>query len=533
MTGVGGTYKGQLRSLLLTGVGLIAIMGGVESARAQSLPWPDANPVMRIDRPASRAHRSRSHRAVRRHTARPKRSPKPATGPMALKPIAPDSAKAASAPSVVPLPTQRATGAMDGQEAKDETAPSNAPTAESSPKTTARSAKASGGQGTLKASTSSRDVPAPPPNAAKSGKPAQAAAAAGGPTLPAESNVPKPERAPAEQTRPGDVTRSKPAAVDAGSVEAPKPAEGSKAAIARSGLDAAVPNSRTPHNPGKTSTTGKPNPESGAAAAGRDNSDASSTRPAGVDPIERTPNSDESSPIDNIPLPERRPDAPATPGATSGTSERPPKADAPNSTKKLKSRMPEMTPAAMVQAAAAIEDAKNCETELKQRGATFSVGESIAEGECGVLRPVDIKTLSSGVSITPPTVLLCRAALALDEWMSDSVVPAAKSAFPDDKLKTFRHASTYVCRPRASEAGISEHARGSAIDIGGFTFASGRSLGIAAQKDGSPEAEFQHVVREAACGPFKTVLGPGTNADHATHFHLDIAARRNGATYCK
>ena len=532
MTGVACTFKDRLRGLLLTGVGLVAIMGGIEDVRAQSLPWPDANPVMRIDRPSSRAHRSRPHRAVRRHAIRPKRVLKPVASATALKPVSPDSAKAESAPSIVPLPTQRATSAPDGPAAKAETS-SSGPAAETSPEAAARSAKASDGQQPLTTSNPARDAPASSPERAKSGEPAQAAAAADRPALPAEADVPKPERAPVEQTKPGDVTPSKPEAIDAGSLPAPKPAEGSKAAIARSGLDAAEPKSETPQNSGVTSKTGTPEPDTDGAGARSGKSDETSTRPAVVAPMKRNPNSDESLPIDNIPLPVQRPDAPPTPGATSGASERAPKADAPNSTEKLKSRVPEMTPAAMVQAAAAIEDARNCEAELKQRGAIFTVGESIAEGECGVLRPVEMKTLSSGVSITPSTVLLCRAALALDEWMSDSVVPAAKAAFPDDKLKTFRHASTYVCRPRASEAGISEHARGSAIDIGGFTLASGRNLGIAAQKDGSPEAQFQHAIREAACGPFKTVLGPGTNSDHATHFHLDIAARRNGATYCK
>jgi len=90
-----------------------------------------------------------------------------------------------------------------------------------------------------------------------------------------------------------------------------------------------------------------------------------------------------------------------------------------------------------------------------------------------------------------------------------------------------------VCRPRASEKGISEHARGSAIDIASFVFDKGEEIGVATKPAGSPEAKFQDSIRAAACGPFKTVLGPGTDSDHDTHFHLDIAARNNGATYCK
>ena len=184
-------------------------------------------------------------------------------------------------------------------------------------------------------------------------------------------------------------------------------------------------------------------------------------------------------------------------------------------------------------AAAAVKDAELCEAELKHRGVEFSVETSISEGECGVLRPVNVTRLASGIKVAPATQLLCRAALVLDDWMTAGVVPAAKLALPTEKLTEFRHASTYVCRPRASENGISEHARGSAIDIAAFVFETGKEIGIEAKEAGSPEAKFQDAIRTTACGPFKTVLGPGSDADHATHFHLDIAARRNGSTYCK
>ena len=46
-------------------------------------------------------------------------------------------------------------------------------------------------------------------------------------------------------------------------------------------------------------------------------------------------------------------------------------------------------------------------------------------------------------------------------------------------------------------------------------------------------AQAMQAFRTAACGPFKTVLGPGSNADHANHFHLDLQKRRNDYLYCK
>ncbi|WP_062218076.1 extensin family protein [Aureimonas sp. D3] len=197
--------------------------------------------------------------------------------------------------------------------------------------------------------------------------------------------------------------------------------------------------------------------------------------------------------------------------------------------------VPEMavTPAQTVEAAAAVEDAVACEKELKARGAEFTVGETIAEGECGVLRPVSLTKLSSGVKVSPGTTFLCRTALALDIWVSEGVVPAAKEEFDGAKVTALGHASTYSCRARASESRISEHSRGSAIDIATFELGNGKSVPVEATEPGTAEDRFAAKIRRAACGPFRTVLGPGTDNDHGTHLHLDIAARSHDSTYCR
>ncbi|WP_336743298.1 extensin family protein [Aureimonas altamirensis] len=192
-----------------------------------------------------------------------------------------------------------------------------------------------------------------------------------------------------------------------------------------------------------------------------------------------------------------------------------------------------VTPEESVEAAEALLDAETCEGELKKRGVEFSIGDSIADGDCGVLRPVTIKSLSTGMTVSPDTQMLCRTALALDIWVAEGVVAAAKKALPDEELSSITHASTYVCRARASESRISEHSRGSAIDIAAFGFRSGKSITVERQEPASADDRFLADSRRAACGPFRTVLGPGTDADHDTHFHLDIAARNNGSTYCR
>ena len=79
---------------------------------------------------------------------------------------------------------------------------------------------------------------------------------------------------------------------------------------------------------------------------------------------------------------------------------------------------------------------------------------------------------------------------------------------------------------------LSEHAFGNALDISSFTLSSGTTVAV----EPAPPAKsaiFLGKVRSAACGPFKTVLGPGSNADHAEHLHFDLAPRRHGGTVCE
>lgn len=245
-----------------------------------------------------------------------------------------------------------------------------------------------------------------------------------------------------------------------------------------------------------------------------------------------------------VPVPETPPDAAAGPSQAPSEAAEPAPAPQPAYIPPDKARTkPEpdapqtpdaaVTPEQAVEAAAALKDAEDCEAELTERGVRFSIEDTISDGDCGVLRPVRIEALSSGVTVAPPTQMLCRTALALDIWVSDGVVAAGSELLDGAKLESLSQASTYVCRARASESRISEHSRGSAIDISAFGFDGGRTVEVKAQAPSSADDKFLAKARRTACGPFRTVLGPGTDADHDTHFHLDIAARNNDSTYCR
>lgn len=139
------------------------------------------------------------------------------------------------------------------------------------------------------------------------------------------------------------------------------------------------------------------------------------------------------------------------------------------------------------------------------------------------------------MTLTPDATVDCHVVGALDAWMDQSVQAAATRLF-GQSVTSLRVASSYACRGVNNDptAELSEHAFGRAIDISAFQFADGTWLDVHAAAEGTPEAQFLGEIRADACGPFTTVLGPGV-ANHADHFHLDLAVRgRNGdALYCR
>jgi len=152
---------------------------------------------------------------------------------------------------------------------------------------------------------------------------------------------------------------------------------------------------------------------------------------------------------------------------------------------------------------------------------------------CGIPNPWRMHSLS-GVALSEPATLNCGEIAAVDGWLNATVQPAATRAF-GEPVVGIDVAASYACRPRNNVRGarLSEHGFGNAIDISGFTLADGRKVTVQDGWSGArDERTFLRTVRKEACGEFKTVLGPGADAEHHNHFHLDIARRRNDSTYC-
>jgi hypothetical protein len=172
-----------------------------------------------------------------------------------------------------------------------------------------------------------------------------------------------------------------------------------------------------------------------------------------------------------------------------------------------------------------------CRRELRALGAMFEEITPVGNGGgggCGIANPVKVSRLSGGITVKPAAVLNCRMAVAFAQWVRKDVQPAALTRYLSG-VDTIKQMSSYSCRTIGNRTGgrLSEHSYGNAIDIGGIVLNSGKEVMV--RKPGFfafRESSLLNKIRADACDRFTTVLGPGYNADHADHFHLDLMTRK-------
>jgi hypothetical protein len=177
-----------------------------------------------------------------------------------------------------------------------------------------------------------------------------------------------------------------------------------------------------------------------------------------------------------------------------------------------------------------------CQARLDARHVTFSFTPPVAEGDCAIPLPVRLRSLAVGADEIPfsgEPILDCRLAERLADWIGNVVAPLARHHLGSG-LAAVETGPGYVCRNRNNEAAgkLSEHAKGNALDI--FAFALGDGRRVAVRPDDRPApaiAAFLAAVRVTACGYFLTVLGPGGDAAHAEHLHLDLGLHGRSANY--
>lgn len=142
---------------------------------------------------------------------------------------------------------------------------------------------------------------------------------------------------------------------------------------------------------------------------------------------------------------------------------------------------------------------------------------------CAVAEPVSVEFVA-GVRLNPPATIDCTTAEALKTWINKGLQPA----FAPRQVVELRIFGSYTCRSRNNVKGakISEHGKGKAIDIGAFVLDNGQLLTVL--------DNYNKTIRKAqgaACGPFSTTLGPGSDGFHENHLHFDTA-RYSYGPYC-
>ncbi len=176
-----------------------------------------------------------------------------------------------------------------------------------------------------------------------------------------------------------------------------------------------------------------------------------------------------------------------------------------------------------------------CGMALARLGVEATALAPIAEGACAIAAPVAVAALGNGaIDFSVRAIVGCDLAETLATWLAGTVQPQARRIL-GGRVDGIRVAASYACRTRDSIPGakLSEHAYGRAIDISAFRVGS-RWIDVkSAWGSRGADGDFLAAVRTSACGPFKTVLGPGADEFHTDHFHLDLEPRRNGGTYCE
>jgi hypothetical protein len=177
-----------------------------------------------------------------------------------------------------------------------------------------------------------------------------------------------------------------------------------------------------------------------------------------------------------------------------------------------------------------------CRADLTRVGVEFSDGQDRITGtSCSVVDPVALKSVKSVlgvVSLPGNPVLACPFAKQFATWVADVAAPVV-AAHRGAKLDALSTGPGFQCRGRVGEASgkMSEHASGNAVDIDAL-IAGGKRIEIAevAAPD-SPARRLLMALRISACGYFTTVLGPGSNAAHASHYHFDLGLHGKSSNY--
>lgn len=175
-----------------------------------------------------------------------------------------------------------------------------------------------------------------------------------------------------------------------------------------------------------------------------------------------------------------------------------------------------------------------CLAALDRLGVRYEALPPLSDGACGTPNPLRVTHLADGVALSAPSTMTCGTADALARWVLDVVGPEAEQSL-GKPVSAVLIGTSYECRGqnRREGAKLSEHAFAAAVDVMGFALGQQKTVAVGPVPPETPEGRFHAAARTGACRYFNTVLGPGSDPEHATHLHLDLRGRKGGYRICQ
>jgi hypothetical protein len=179
-----------------------------------------------------------------------------------------------------------------------------------------------------------------------------------------------------------------------------------------------------------------------------------------------------------------------------------------------------------------------CLAQLQAMGADASAVEQPPSGKigCRIDNPVVLRAIRSTASAKPIALpdhpmLACAMAQSYALWLTDVAAPLLAKSH-GSVLAKVHTGPGHECRNvnRALSGKLSPHATGIAIDMDRFVLADGRVL-VVGDTTKPKDRTALKAVQDSACKRFTTVLGPGSNAAHASHIHVDMKQHGKSGTY--
>lgn len=179
-------------------------------------------------------------------------------------------------------------------------------------------------------------------------------------------------------------------------------------------------------------------------------------------------------------------------------------------------------------------EARACLANLGATRANFSpLPDQYYGAGCSTLNTVRLAALradNATLALSNLGPVTCPLANSFAAWARFGVDRAARQIM-GSALVRIETMGSFNCRNVAGSSRRSAHATANAIDISAFILADGRKISVLGNWSSGTAQErlFLATVHTSACKRFGTVLGPGYDASHRDHLHLELSTR----AYCR